>query len=242
MSDSRFATTHWSLVLEAGRRGTPAADVASDDALAVLCQTYWTALYAFVRRSGHAVDEAQDLTQEFFVRLLERNYLGDADPERGRFRSFLLASMKHFLANQWKRERAQKRGGGRRHVSLDFLLAEDTYLRELAGPLSAEQLYERRWAMTLLEQSLAQLRGEHDRAGKAEQFAQLKPYLTADGAAQPYAAVAASLGMSEVAVKMAVHRLRGRYRELIRQAVAQTVETPEDAEDELRSLAAIFAG
>ncbi len=229
----RFATTRWSLVAAAaGRSASPQ----SSRALATLCEGYWFPLYAFVRREGYSAHDAQDLTQEFFARLLDKNYLADADRRRGRFRSFLLASLKHFLSKQRDRARAQKRGGGRAPLSLDFASAESRYHLEPAGELTAERLYDRRWALTVLEQVLGQLRNESAAAGKLPLFDRLKQYLTARADSRPYAQVADELAMTEGAVKVAVHRLRRRYRELLKQEIAQTVTGPEELDDELRHL------
>jgi RNA polymerase sigma-70 factor (ECF subfamily) len=230
-----FATTRWSVVL-AARGATPAAE----SALAVLCRTYWYPLYAFVRRNGHAPHDAQDLTQEFFARLLAKEWLGEVARERGRFRSFLLAAMQHFLANEWRDAQRLKRGGGVVFVPFDARDAEDRYLHEPADPLTAEQIYDRRWALDLLERSLARLRTEFEGAGKAAHFEALKFCLTGDKVA--LANVAAQLGSSEGAIKVAVHRLRERYRELIRAEIAETVEGPERIEAELQELQAALRG
>jgi RNA polymerase sigma-70 factor (ECF subfamily) len=229
-----FATTHWSLVLAAGRRGSPHAEAA----LAKLCQDYWFPLYAYVRRVGHSSHDAQDLTQEFFARLLEQDFLGSADRERGKFRWFLLAAMKHFLANQRRRARAKKRGGGRCTISLDFTAGEHQYGSEPADCLTAERLYDRQWALALLDQALRRLQEEYAARGKSQVFDELKDCLTGDSEARPYAELAASLGVSEAAVKMAVHRLRRRYGELLKEAVTHTVADPEDIDGELRELLA----
>jgi RNA polymerase sigma factor (sigma-70 family) len=228
----RFASTHWSLVAAAGRGGSPEARAA----LAVLCQAYWYPLYAYARRRLASADDAQDLTQEFFARLLEKDYLAAADPRRGKFRSFLLAAFKHFLAREHERAAAQKRGGGRRPLPLDFPDGERRYRHEPADPTTPETLFERRWALTLLEQVLARLRQEFTGAGKGPLFEALKGTLTGDGTAEPYARIGQDLGLSEPVVKTAVHRLRRRYQELLRAEVAQTVASPAEVEDELRDL------
>jgi RNA polymerase sigma-70 factor (ECF subfamily) len=232
-----FVTTHWSLVLTAGRSDT----TRSRDALARLCQTYWHPLYAYVRRLGNPPPDAQDLTQEFFARLLEKNYLAGADETRGRFRSFLLASLKHFLANEWDKARAQKRGGGQIPVPIDPGAAETGWGFEPADHTTAEKTYERRWALTLLEQVLRRLREEYVRAGREKLFEQLKPTLTEASRTVRYAEMAARLGTSEGAVKVAVHRLRRRYREVLRAEIADTVASPGEVEDELRNLFAALA-
>ena len=232
MPPSHFATTHWSLVLASRDRAEPGAR----DALASLCDTYWYPLYAYVRRRGHGADDAHDLTQEFFARLLEKDFLAGVDRAKGKFRSFLLATCNHFLANERDRARARKRGGGRLVLSLDAADAEGRYRAEPADGLTAEKLFERRWALTLLEQALARLRQESAGAGKGQLFEALKGTLTGDGTAEPYARIGRDLGLSEQAVKTAVHRLRRRYQELLRAEVAQTVASPEEVEDELRDL------
>lgn len=230
--DSRFGTTHWSVVLAAGHRSS--SD--SDQALSELCRTYWYPLYAYVRRRVDDFHEAQDLTQAFFARLLEKEYLKDVDPERGKFRSFLLAAMKHFLSKEWKRARARKRGGGRIPLSLDFQAAEGKYRLEPADVVTPERLYERRWALTLLDQVVGQLQQELAAAGKPALFEHLKAFLTSKQESPPYRQVADQLGMTEGAVRVAVHRLRRRYRELMRGQIAQTVSSPEEVDEELRQL------
>ena len=219
-------------MLAAGRGNAPEADAA----LAVLCQTYWYPLYAYVRRSGHPADEAKDLTQEFFARLLEKHYLRAADAERGRFRSFLLTAFKHFLSRERHQARALKRGGGRRMLSLDFDQGESRFRLEPVTDVTAEAIYERRWALTLLDRVMARLRDELERAGKREDFDRLKVFLTGEAAAPSYREVAAATGTTEGAVKVAVHRLRRRFREIVLAEIAQTVSTPEDVEEELRHL------
>jgi RNA polymerase sigma-70 factor (ECF subfamily) len=234
---SAFVTTHWSVVLAAG-----AADTAcSRDALTRLCQTYLPPLYAYVRRIGHSPHDAQDLTQEFFARLLEKNYLTSADESRGRFRSFLLAALKHFLANEWDKARAQKRGGAQITISIDGTSAETSCQWEPADGTTAEKIFERRWALTLLEWVLRRLREEYVRDGKENQFEQLKPTLTETSRAVRYAEIAVRLGTSEGAVKVAVHRLRQRYREVLRAEIAGTVATPGEVDDEIRSLFAALS-
>lgn len=229
-----FATTRWSVVLAAGTDNTRAGD-----ALGELCRLYWYPLYAFVRRQGHAPHDAQDLTQEFFARLIEKQWLGDVARERGRFRAWLLASMRHFLANEWNKVRTQKRGGGAPVVSLDETDAEGRYLHEPAALVDAEQLYDRRWALTLLDDVLARLQAEMRAAGKAGQFDAMKGALT--GGQIAYDVIAAQLGMKEGAARVAVYRLRDRYREVLRAAVAETVESPAEIEGELQHLFAALA-
>jgi RNA polymerase sigma-70 factor (ECF subfamily) len=225
-----FETTQWSIVLAAGRSASGDAR----EALAVLCERYWYPVYAFVRGRGHGADEAEDLTQAFFAKLLEKHYVRDADPERGRFRSFLLAAVTHFLSNERDRETALKRGGGRAVVSLDAEDAEGRYRLEPSHDMTPERVFRRRWALMLLERAVARLREEAERAGQAERFERLTACLTGD--AVPHAEVAAALGMSEGAVKVAVHRLRRRYRELLRAEIADTVADPAAVDDELREL------
>jgi DNA-directed RNA polymerase specialized sigma24 family protein len=227
-----FATTHWTAVLAAGRRSTPQANVALEE----LCRTYWFPLYAYVRRRGHAREDAQDLTQAFFARFLEKNYLEGLSGERGKFRAFLLASLNHFLANEWDRARRQKRGGGLAALSLDWQDADTRYQIDPADNLSPDKLYDRVWAVTLLERVLARLRAESNADGKALAFEKLKPFLTAGKAAIPYAEAATALGVSEAAARVAVHRLRRRYRELLRDEIGQTLSDPAQVEEEMRSL------
>jgi RNA polymerase sigma-70 factor (ECF subfamily) len=234
----QFASTRWSLVAAAGNRDSPE----SAEALATLCRLYWYPIYAYARRRLPMPEDAQDLTQEFFARLLEKEYLRQADPQRGRFRSFLLTAFKHFLAKERERANAQKRGGGRSPFPLDFQMGEHRYQREPSHTATAELLYERRWALTLLEQALAWLREELTQAGKARVFEALKATLTGEDVARPYAELAAELNLSAAAVKVTVHRLRRRYAELLRAAINQTVTTDAEIEDELRNLFAAVAG
>ena len=209
-------------------------------ALETLCGNYWYPLYAYVRRQGHSAHDAQDLTQAFFARLLEKNYLADVQREKGRFRSFLLASLKHFLANEWDREQALKRGGGKRLIALDEDSAESRYKLEPKDDLSADKIYERRWALTLLDQVLAKLRGEFEKDGKLDQFETLKQYLSGGRTSVSYAQAADKLGMNEGAIKVAVHRLRKRYRELLRVGVAQVVAIVFEVEAGVCYLFAVF--
>jgi RNA polymerase sigma-70 factor (ECF subfamily) len=232
-----FVTTHWSLVLAARRNDSTAASAA----LASLCRSYWYPLYAFVRRRGYAVEDAQDLTQEFFARLLEHRWLGQADPKRGRFRTFLLSALSHFLNNEWDKARAQKRGGAVQLVPLQLEAAETRYSQEPADPVTPEQAYERRWAITLLDQVLQRLQEECDAAGKGELFHALKPSLVGDRDCQPYNKLAAEQRLSEGAVKIAVHRLRRRFRKLLRDEVANTVANSGEVDAELRHLVAVLA-
>jgi RNA polymerase sigma factor (sigma-70 family) len=231
-----FATTRWSLVLLAGERRSPQ----SAAALAALCETYWFPLYAYIRRRGHSVYDAQDLTQAFFARLLEKNDLAAAEPGRGRFRSYLLTSLKNFLANEWDRHRAQKRGGGRCALSIDFETAEDRYRREPGHNETPETIFERRWALLLLENVLARLREEAIQSDKMKDFERLKVFLTGEPPTATYAQLSAELGTTEGNLKVAVHRLRRRYRELLREEIAQTVGDAEEVDQEIRDLFAAF--
>jgi RNA polymerase sigma factor (sigma-70 family) len=225
----RFHTTHWSLVVAAGQDE-------SDEALARLCADYWPPLYAYVRRCGYSLHAAQDVTQEFFTRLLDKDYLQSADRERGRFRSFLLTAFKHFLANERKASRAQKRGGGKLTFSLDFHAAEQAYQAAAVDSRTPEWLFEQQWALRLLDRVLHRLAEEYAAAGKGAMFVELRECLAGESDHRPYGSIAADLGISEAAVKMAVHRLRKRYRELLRDKIAQTVAHPAEIEDEIRQL------
>ena len=234
----QFVPTRWSVVLAAGRSDTTHARAA----LEKLCGTYWPPIYAFVRRQGHKPHDAQDLTQEFFARLLEKNYLADVDRAKGKFRSFLLASLKHFLANEWDKARAQKRGGGKSFVPIQAQDAETRFGVDPADSQSADKIFEKRWALTLLEQVLQKLREEFVADSKGKLFEQLKPTLTEPSRTISYAEIAARLDTTEGAVKVAVHRLRQRYRELIRAEIAETVASKSEVEDELRNLFAALTG
>ena len=225
----RFATTHWSMVVSAGDRRSPEVN----RSLAILCENYWFPLYAFVRRAGHSAEDAQDLTQEFFVRLLDKQFLAAADRNKGRFRTFLLTAVKRFLANEYDRIQAKKRGGGQTILSLECL--EARYCQEPADTLTPERIFEQQWALTLLNQVLARLQAEMTADGKTALFDALKDHLTGSQAVG-YATTAARLGMTEGAVKVAAHRLRQRYRELLREEIAQTVASPDEIEEEVRYL------
>jgi RNA polymerase sigma-70 factor (ECF subfamily) len=227
-----FLTTRWSLVLAAGR----AAEPSSRRALAELCETYWYPLYAYVRRHGHRPEDAQDLTQAFFARLLERNDFGAADPARGRFRAFLLGSMRHFLANEWDRLRAEKRGGGRVPLSLDFQAADERFGAEASADLSPERAFDRSWALAVLERVLDQLGREHEARGRGRVFGVLRETLVAGSPGTPYRELAQRLGLSAGAVKVAVHRLRHAFRDALRREIAQTVAGPAQLEVELEAL------
>lgn len=236
-SPAEFATTHWSVVLHAQRRDAPEAQAA----LAHLCQGYWFPLYAHVRRLGYGVHDAQDLTQAFFARMLERELFSRADPARGRFRSFVLTALKHFLADAREKARARKRDPGAATLSIDLDDAEHR-LRDLPVDSAApDKLFDREWALTVLHQVMAQLAADYRQAGKEKMFETLKPALLGARDTQPYAALGGQVGLSEGAVKVAVHRLRRRYRELLEAEIAQTVATPAEAAAEreylLRALA-----
>lgn len=233
-----FVTTHWSVVLTAGRTDTTRARAALDQ----LCRSYWQPLYAYVRRSGHSREEAEDLTQAFFARLLARNSVAQADPARGRFRSFLLSALKHFLANEWDKAHTQKRGGGAQVIPLAFDTAETRCGQAVAPGDTPDRAFDRQWALALLEVVLGRLRGEYRDAGREEAFLGLKDTLGGGRAEIPYRELGAKVGMSEGAVKVAAHRLRARYRELLREEIANTVAGPEEVEEELRALFAALAG
>ena len=233
-----FVTTHWSVVVTAGHSDTTRAQ----EALEKLCQTYWYPLYAYVRRRGQSVEDAQDLTQEFFARLLAGHWVGDADRNRGRFRTFLLTALNRFLANEWDRARAKKRGGDAVSVPLDTAVAESRYCADVESALAADRLYDRQWAMTLLERAMGRLEAEQHRLGKVTEFAVLSPALTAERGDIPYAKMAAELAQNETAVRMAVHRLRKRFREVFREEISQTVADPGEVEEEIRYLLAALAG
>jgi RNA polymerase sigma-70 factor (ECF subfamily) len=228
-----FAATRWTLVLAAAG-GDDASRAA--DAMAELCRIYWYPLYAYIRRRGHPSHEAEDLTQEFFVRLLAKDDLAGVNRRKGKFRAFLLAALKHFLANQWDRSQAQKHGGGKVILSLDALSAESRYRLEPAHNLTPEKLFERQWALTVLERVLARLQAELGTADKSALFQGLRPFLTGGRPAASYAEAAVELDMSEGAVKVAVHRLRRRYRQLLKEEIAHTVASPEEIDDEIRYL------
>jgi len=233
-----FAVTRWTMVLAASQQGED--DAAGSLALEELCQCYWQPLFAYVRWQGFDAQEAQDMTQEFFARLLARNALAEVDPGKGKFRSFLLASLKHFLSNERDRARTIKRGGQQTFVPLDAMSRETRYKVEPADNLSPDKAFERQWALTVLDHALARLRAEFVGAGKEPLFEALKPFLTGDGKADSQADMAARCDMTEGAIKVAVHRLRRRYRELLREEIAQTVASPEEIDEEIRHLFAAF--
>jgi len=233
-----FATTHWTTVLTARDEQSPHAG----EALEKLCGRYWPPIYAFIRRRGHRPEDAQDLTQEFFSRLLEKNYLDAADASKGRFRTLLLTAVSRFLINERERALAQKRGGGAVHFSLQADTAEEGYHVEPADPASPETIFERRWAETVLAGVLVLLRQEFESAGEAERFEVLKPFLAAEEKPPAGAEIAARLGITETAVYSAVHRLRQRYGELLREEIAHTVASPGEIDEELRYLVRVLSG
>jgi len=231
-----FATTHWSVVLAARETDAPQAAAA----LEKLCRTYWYPLYAYLRRRGYGEHDAQDLTQGFFAHLFERDWLHGVARDKGRFRSFLLASLNYFLADQRDRANAQKRGGGQPTISFDAREAEERYRLEPVDERSPDKLFERRWAMTLLDQVLARLGQEFADAGKRELFNRLQPFLVEGTGEKTYAETAREGGMTEEALKKAVQRMRRRYHQLFREEIAQTVASPEEVEEELRHLCAVL--
>lgn len=232
-----FAATRWSVVLSARDQRSPQ----SSEALETLCRSYWYPLYAYVRRQGRNPHDAEDLTQAFFARLLERNYLAEVDQAKGKFRSFLIAALKHFLANEWDRVNAQKRGGSKTVLSIDRDAAENTYQFEPADTLSADKIFERRWAMTLLDRTLQRLAADYEPDGKRTLFEELKATITGDSGGVAYATIAKRLGSSEGAIKVAAHRLRQRYRELLRAEISETVSNREELEEELKHLFAVLS-
>jgi len=227
-----FATTRWSLVLAAGQP----TSARSAQALASLCELYWYPVYVFIRRQGYRAEDGADLTQAFFARVLEKNYFHDADPARGRFRAFLCASIRHFLSNERDRARTLKRGGTQPPISLDVATAEGRYQLEPRHDLTPERLFDRRWALMLLERVLARLREEQVSASRVELFDHLKGFLTGDSATVRYADVAKASGMTEGAVKVAVHRLRRHFRDTLVQEIAETVSNPADIDAEIQYL------
>ena len=235
MPASAFPTTHWSMVLMAGDRTAPEARVA----LEKLCAEYWFPLYAYVRRWGRTHHEAEDLTQGFFATLLDREAVGRASPERGRFRTFLLSALRNFLTNEWEHANAAKRGGGQGPLPLEFGDAENQFAREPpAAGLTPEQAFDRSWALAQIERALAELGDEYRASGRGELFAALAPVVWGGGAQESLATQAARIGLNEGAIKVAVHRLRKRLRERLEALIAQTVADPAEAADELRYLIA----
>ncbi len=232
-----FVTTRWSMVLNAKNKAAPG----SKEALESLCGTYWSPIYAFVRGTGRAPPEAQDLTQDFFVRLLTKDFLRVVTPEKGRFRTFLRMALTRFLANEWDRARAQKRGGGAAHLSFDTALAEERLGREEGRGLGPDRMYDRSWALTLLEEAMTRLEQEYGAEGKTGLWLQLQPHLTAERGAIDYAEIAVALGLTEGAARVALHRFRKRFREVFRLTVADTVSTPEEVEGEVRLVLEILS-
>lgn len=227
-----FATTHWSVVLTAARSDSTRAGAALEH----LCRSYWYPVYHFIRRQGHSTHDAQDFTQEFFARLLEKSWIAYADQSRGRFRSFLLMIVKRFLAAEWHKANAQKRAGGRLCLPLPLGTAEARYASEPADTGTPDQAFEKQWALTLLGTVVSRLRADYEQEGNDALFDAIKPCLLGRSETQPYSEVALKLGMTEGAVKVAVHRLRLRYREKLKAEIAHTVATPGDVEPELRHL------
>jgi DNA-directed RNA polymerase specialized sigma24 family protein len=232
-----FHTTSWTLIRAAS--GDPTAD--SREALAALCQKYWHPIYAFIRSRGFNREQSQDLTQAFFALLIERNYLLDADPKRGRFRSFLLAALKHFLADEWDRAHALKRGGGQAPISIDLEEAEEWHMLAAVEQATPENLYERRWALSLLENVMSKLRAEFSDAGKAGEFDRLSTFLNRDSESVRYDPLAEEMGISSGALRMSVHRMRRRYRSLLRAEIAEIVSGPEEIDEELRFLLSVLS-
>jgi RNA polymerase sigma-70 factor (ECF subfamily) len=237
-NQAQFANTRWSVVLSAANKQNPTRALQS---LETLCRAYWHPLYFYARRQGENPHDAQDLTQEFFARLLENDLLVSVDRTKGRFRSYLIAAFSHFLSNERDKARAQKRGGGQILIPIDAREAETQYSHQPVDNLTAEKIFARQWALTLLEQTAARLRQEYERAGRAELFEQLKITLTEPRGAIAYATLGQALNMSEGAVKVAVHRLRLRYREILRAEVAETLADPADLEDEVRQIFAALS-
>ena len=233
-----FATTHWSVVL-AARDGDSLTAFA---ALERLCRSYWRPVYAYIRRDGHGASDAQDLTQEFLSRLIHKEWLNHLHDRRGKFRSFLLTLLKHFLSDERERANTQKRGGGRIFVSLDAYEAEERALMEPAGGLTADQIYERHWAWTIMAQAADRLREEYTAWGKAALFEQIKDLQPGERGERSYAEIGTSLGMSEQAIKNAVHDLRRRHREILRAGIAQTVSDTNEVDEEIRHLLRLFGG
>jgi RNA polymerase sigma-70 factor (ECF subfamily) len=231
-----FATTHWTVVLAAGKRATPQSDLALEE----LCRSYWFPLYAYVRRRGHTKEDAEDLTQAFFAKLLKKNFLAGLDSEKGKFRAFLLAALKHFLANEWDKSQAQKRGGGATVLSLDWQSADTKFQVADANEPSPDKVFDREWALALLAKVIERLQKECEAERKAKLFEQLKIFLTAGKGELSHAEAAQKLGMDETAVRVAVHRLRKRYRQLLRDEIAQTLADPGTVDEELRALFGAF--
>lgn len=227
-----FVSTRWTVVLSAGHKSSPG----SDQALAELCRVYWYPLYAYVRRQGRSREDAEDLVQSFFEKFLQKNYLQEVSCERGKFRAFLLACLKHYLANEWDKATRQKRGGGAQHLSLDWRSAEERYQLEPPDNASPDRLYDREWAQALLANVLTRLKEEYILAGKEALFEHAKSSLMGKGEAMPHVDAAADLNMDAGTLRVAVHRLRARYREMLKEEIAQTLSDPAAVQEELRSL------
>ena len=238
MQRSLFITTHWSAVQAAGRENTTRARAA----LEKLCQTYWYPLYSYVRRRGHSPEDAKDLTQAFFLRLLEQKSLANANPDLGRFRSFLLGALNYFLITEWKKTQSKRRGGGRQIVSLDWAAAERRFDLEPADHATPDKAFDQQWVTALLDEVLRQLENEYRCERKSELFQALKQTLTGPRESQPYANLAKQLGINEGALRVAVHRLRKRYRALLQAEIANTVASPEEAKEEMSYLFRAMTG
>ena len=236
--DHKLHTTHWSMILQAKQAGTPE----SARALASLCETYWFPLYAYARRRGYLDSDAQDVTQAFFARLLEKDYIASIDPARGRFRAFLLTAFKHFLSKEREKARAQKRGGGQITLSLDLADGESRYAAVAVESLTPEQVYDRQWAIDLLERVMSRLESEVEPSKGELWFASLKGCLLGDRAGRTHAETAQLLGSTEAAVKMAIHRMKERYGQILREEIGATLEHLADVEDEIGVLFTIFSG
>ena len=236
--DDIFATTHWTVVLAAGQRHTPQ----SDHALEELCRTYWFPLYAYVRRRSHNKEDAEDSVQAFFARFLAKNYLAGLSAERGRFRAFLLASLKHFLINEWKKSQRLKRGGGEKNLSLDWQTADTKFQVASTSEPSPDKAFDREWALALLAKVIERLQKECAAGGKAKLFEQLKTFLMAGKGESAQSETAKILGMEEGAVRVAIHRLRKRYRQLLRDEISQTLTDPAQVDEEMRALFGAFGG
>lgn len=233
-----YATTRWSLILAAAKLPDPSEKDKEDgfEALSYLCQTYWLPLFAFAKRRTSSIEEAQDLTQSFFQKLLEKNYLANADPNRGRFRAFLITAFKHFLSNEWDKAHTIKRGGNVKTLSLDFQKGDSQLSMEPASSLTPEQIFERQWVMTLLRNTLARLSDEYDEKGKGEFFERLKDFIVGESADTNYSELASEFNSTEAAIKMTVYRMRDRYRKILRSEISETVADPSEIDDEIRYL------
>jgi len=237
MTKNKFQTTSWSLV----RAAAGAPTTSSKEALAELCQKYWLPVYSFIRRNGYDREKSQDLTQGFFALLIEKQYLLDTDRKRGKFRSFLLTAVKHFLVNEWDRENALKRGGGKVMISMDIATAEKRNKSTAMEAETPESLFERRWVYSLLEIVMTKLQAEFADAGKADEFKRLSPFLIEDSKTGRYKSLAEEMKTSEGALRMSVHRIRRRYLQILRTEIADTVAKPEDIDEELRYLYTILS-